>query len=90
MTRFGLTFGVLTNDEKTFFKTLLGFMPYWVYKTTNVFHSKYPGLYTSEKNVNLSTRNKNHLKSDIIGASVINGVRQPIVFSFDLDKNNRF
>ena len=29
LTRFGLTIGTLGYDEKSFFKTFLGFTPYW-------------------------------------------------------------
>ena len=44
--------------------------------------------YISQKNANLSTTNTNkfHLNCDIIEGSVVNGVRQPLFFSFVLDK----
>ena len=79
LTRFGSTFETLRFDEKSFFHTLLGFDPYWDYKPTNV--------YTSNKIIlNLNTINKIHLKCDIIDGSIQDGVRQPILFSFVLDK----
>ena len=42
--------------------------------------------YLSQKIVNLSNTNKIHLKCDAIDGSVVNGVRQPILYSFVLDK----
>ena len=65
-------------DEKSFFSTLLGFTPGWDYKHYN--------KYASQKVVNLGSTNKIHLKCDCIDGSVLNGIRQPILFSFALDK----
>ena len=65
-------------DEKSFFNTILGFTPGWDYKHYN--------QYLSQKIVNLSNTNKIHLKCDAIDGSVVNGVRQPILYSFVLDK----
>ena len=87
LTRFGSTFGTLRFDEKSFFHTILGFDPYWDYKPTNAFNADSPGVYTSDKVIlNLNTINKIHLKCDMIDGSVVDGVRQPILFSFVLDK----
>ena len=65
-------------DEKSFFSTILGFTPGWDYKHYN--------QYLSQKIVNLSSTNKIHLKCDAIDGSVVNGIRQPILYSFVLDK----
>ena len=65
-------------DEKSFFSTILGFTPGWDYKHYN--------QYLSQKIVNLSSTNKIHLKCDAIDGSVVDGVRQPILYSFVLDK----
>ena len=65
-------------DEKSFFSTILGFTPDWDYKHYN--------QYLSQKIVNLSSTNKIHLKCDCIDGSVVNGIREPILFSFVLDK----
>ena len=65
-------------DEKSFFSTILGFTPGWDYKHYN--------HYLSQKIVNLSNTNKIHLKCDCIDGSIQDGVRQPILFSFVLDK----
>ena len=61
-------------DEKTFFNTILGFTAGWDYKHYN--------QYLSRKIVNLSSTNKIHLKCDAIDGSVVDGVRQPISYSF--------
>ena len=65
-------------DEKSFFSTILGFTPGWDYKHYN--------KYISQKIVNLSNTNKIHLKCDVIDGSVVNGLRQPILYSFVIDK----
>ena len=73
---FGL--GTLRFDKKSFFHTLLGRDPYFDYKV--------PGVYTSDKILNLNTTNKVHLKCDCIDGSIQDGIRQPILFTFVLDK----
>ena len=65
-------------DEKSFFSTILGFTAGWDYKHYN--------KYISQKIVSLSITNKIHLKCDCIDGSVVNGLRQPILYSFVLDK----
>ena len=65
-------------DEKSFFSSILGFTPGWDYKHYN--------QYLSQKIVNLSSTNKIHLKCDVIDGSVVNGIRQSILYSFVLDK----
>ena len=70
--------GTLRFDERSFFQTLLGFSPYWDYKP--------PGVYTSDKILNLNTTNKIHLKCDVIDGSVVNGIRQSILYKFVLEK----
>ena len=64
--------------KNRFFNTILGFKPYWVYTHYNE--------YISQKIINLNTTKKIHLTSDVIDGSVVNGLRQPILFSFVLDK----
>ena len=65
-------------DEKSFFCTILGFTSEWDYKHYN--------KYISQKIVNLSNTNKIHLKCDCIDGNFQDGIRQPILFSFVLDK----
>ena len=87
LTRFGSTFGTLRFDEKSFFHTILGFDPCWDYKPTIAIHADSPGVYTNDKLIlKLNTKSKIHLKCDIMKGSVVDGVRQPILFSFVLDK----
>ena len=70
-----------------FFILFLGFSPYWDYKPTNSSHVLISGVYLSDKIIlNLNTIDKIHLKYDCIDGSIQNGVRQPILFSFVLDK----
>ena len=86
---FGL--GTLRFDERSFFHTLLGFTPYWDYKPTNSNHNAIPGVYTSDKILlNLNTIDKINLKCDCIDGSIQDGVRQPILFSFVLDKQTGY
>ena len=74
-------------DDKSFFHTLLGFDPYWDYKSTIAIHADFPGVYTNDKDIlNLNTINKIHLKCDCIDGNIQDGLRQPILYSFILDK----
>ena len=43
-------FVMLRFDEKSFLNSLLGFTPYWNYKSTNAFPAHSPGVYTSDEN----------------------------------------
>ena len=79
--------GTLRFDNQSFFHTLLGFSPYWDYKPNNSHHVLIPGVYLSDKTIlNLNTIDKIHLNCDAINGSVVDGIRQPILFSFVLDK----
>ena len=84
--RFGETFGTLRFNEKSFFYTLLGFTPHRDYKPTNTIHADSPGVYTSDKILNLSTKDKFHLKCHVIDGSILDGVRQPNYYIFTLNK----
>ena len=87
LTSFANSFGTLRFDDKSFFHTLLGFDPYWDYKPTNAIHADFPGVYTIDIDIlNLNTINKIHLKCDCIYGSIQDRLRQPILFSFVLDK----
>ena len=79
--------GTLKFDKQSFFHTLLRFSPYWDYKPNNSSHVFIPGVYPTDKIIlNLNTIDKIHLKCDCIDGSIQDGVRQPILFSFVLDK----
>ena len=64
-------------DETSCYSSFPGFNPHWDYKHYNE--------YISQKNIILSTIKKIHFKCDVMDGSVVNGVRQPILFSFVLD-----
>ena len=65
----------------------MGFAAYWDNKTTNAIHADSPGIYTNDKIIlNLNTIKNIHLKCDVIDGIIQDGVRQPILFSFVLDK----
>ena len=69
---------VLTTPNPIHFNselnTLLGF--------TN---KDYPaGTHTSEKPVMITTTDKDHLKCDCVDGSIVNGIREQILFSFNL------
>ena len=79
--------GTLRFDKQCFFHTLLGFSPYWDYKPSNSNHVLIQGSYPSDKIIlNLNTIDKIYLKCDCIDGSIQDGVRQPILYSFVLDK----
>ena len=83
-------FDSLRFDKKSFFHTILGFTPYWDYKMADTNFGapgSSNGIYTSDKIIlNLNTINKIYLKCDCIDGIIQDGVRQPIMFSFVLDK----
>ena len=83
-------FSSLRFNKNSFFHTLLGFTPYWDYKPINGVNSDSPGIYISDKILNLNTINKIHLKCDCIDGSVVNGKREPILYSFVIDKKLGF
>ena len=83
-TKFGL--GTLRFDESSFFHILLGHTPHWDFKPTTSNNVGIPTVYTSDKILNLTTRNKTHLKCDVFEGSVVNGLRQSILYSFVLNK----
>ena len=85
----GGIFGMLRFDKKKIFNTNLGFIPYWDYKPTNAIHVDSSCVCTNEQFINLSTKVENllnFLKCAVFDGSVLNGVRQPILFSFVLNK----
>ena len=65
-------------DEKSFFSTILSF--------TSVSDYKHYNECISQKTINLGNTSKIHLKADFIDGSVVDGLRQPILYSFVLDK----
>ena len=66
----------MSSDENSFFGFIPGLNPHWDYKHCNDNTGRKINLYR------FKFLNKNHLKSDCIDGSTVNGVRQPILFSF--------
>ena len=71
---------ILRFDKRSFFHTLFKFETHWDYKPDPI------GVYTSGNGLNLNKINKIQLKTDVIDGSVVNGIREPILFSFVLNK----
>ena len=49
-----------------------------------------PGSYKSDRPVNITRIDKVHLKSDCVNGSIVNGVREPILYSFGLSSPPRY
>ena len=77
---------IFTN--KSFFYTMLGCTQSHSYPLDDIdgFYQLIPGSYKSEKPIDITSIDKVHLKCDSIEGSLMNGVRQPILYSFALDK----
>ena len=78
---------IFTN--KSFFYTILGFTQSHSYPLDDIdgFYQLIAGSYKSEKPINITGIDKVHLvKSDCIDGSIMNGTREPILYSFALDQ----
>ena len=76
----------LTFTEKSFFYTILGFTQSRSYPLDDIdgFYQLISGSYKSDRPINITGIDKIHLKCDCIQGSIVNGVREPILFSFAL------
>ena len=72
--------------KKSFSNTLSVFTPFCDYKPANASHADSLVVYSSDKILYLSTRDKINLQCDCFGGSTLDGVRQPILYSFLLTK----
>ena len=74
----------LIFTEKSFFYTILGFTKSRSYPLDDIdgFYQLIAGSYNSDKPINITGTDKIHLKCDCIRGSIINGVREPILYSF--------
>ena len=70
--------------EKSFFYTILGFNRSLSYPLDDIdgFYQLIAGFYKSDKPINITGIDKIHLKCDCIQGSIVNGKREPILFSF--------
>ena len=77
---------IFTN--KSFFYTILGSTQSHSYPLDDIdgFFQLIPGLYKSEKPINITGIDKVHLKCNCIDGSIMNGIREPILYSFSLDQ----
>ena len=76
----------LIFTEKSFFYTILGFTQSRSYPLDDIdgFYQLPAGSYKSDKPINITGIDKVHLKCDCIQGSMVNGIREPILFSFAL------
>ena len=76
----------LIFTEKSFFYTKLGFTRSHSYPLDDidVFHQLIEGSYKSDKPNNITGIDKIHLNCDCINGSIVNGVREHILYSFAL------
>ena len=76
----------LIFTEKSFFYIILGFTQSRSYSLDDIdgFYQLIAGSYVSDKPINITGIDKIHLKCDCIQGSIVNGVREPILFSFAL------
>ena len=76
----------LLFTEKSFFYTILGFTQSRFYPLEDIenYYQLIPGLYKIGKPINITGIDKIHLKCDCIQGSIVNGIREPILYSFAL------
>ena len=76
----------LIFTEKSFFYTILGFTQSRSYPLDDIdgFYQIIPGSYKSDRPINITGIDKIHLKCDCIQGSIVNGIREPILYSFAL------
>ena len=76
----------LIFTDKSFFYTILGFTQSRSYPSEDIdgFYQLVAGSYKSDKPINITGIDKVHLKCDCIQGSIVNGIREPILYSFAL------
>ena len=76
----------LIFTKKSFIYTILGFTRSQSHPLDDIdgFYQLIAGSYKSEKPINITGIDKTHLKCDCIQGSIVNGVREPILYSFAL------
>ena len=74
----------LLFTEKSFFYTNLGFAQSRSYPLNDIdsHYQLISGSYKSNKPINITGIDKIHLKCDCIQGSIVNGIREPILYSF--------
>ena len=76
----------LIFTERSFFYTILGFTQSRSYPLDDIdsHYQLISGPYISDKPINVTGIDKIHLKCDCIQGSIVNGIREPILYSFAL------
>ena len=76
----------LIFTEKCFFYKILGFTQSRSYPLDDIdgFYQIIAGSYKSDRPINITGIDKVHLKCDCIQGSIVNGIREPILYSFVL------
>ena len=76
----------LIFTEKSFLYTILGFTQSRSYPLDDIdgFYQLIAGSYKSDRPINITGIDKIHLKCDCIQGSIVNGIREPILYSFVL------
>ena len=74
----------LIFTERSFFYTILGFTRSRSYPLDDIYglYQLISGSYKSDKPINNTGIDKIHLKCDCIEGSIVNGIREPILYSF--------
>ena len=74
----------LVFTVKSFFYTMLGFTQSHQGPLNDIegFYQILPGSYKSDNPINITGIDKVHLKCDCIQGSIVNGIREPILYSF--------
>ena len=77
---------IFTN--KSFFDTILGFIQSHSYHLDDKggFYQLIAGSFKSDKPINITGIDKIHLNCNVVDGSIVNGVREPILYSFALDQ----
>ena len=77
---------IFTN--KSFFYTILGFTHSHYYPLDDIdgFYQLIAGSYKSDKPINITGIDKVHLKCNVVDGSIVNDVRETILYSFALDQ----
>ena len=76
----------LIFTENSFFYTILGLTRSHSYPLDDIdgYYQLIAGSYNSEKPINITGIDKVHLKCDCVQGSILNGIREPILYSFVL------
>ena len=76
----------LIFTEKSFFYTILGFIQSRSFPLDDIdgFYHLIAGSYKSDRPINITGIDKIHLKCDCIQGSIVNGIRESILFTFAL------